>query len=258
MRKGQTVKIFAVVFFVILLALQIFGVAGLLRPYTSAQIAEGYETLIYPYRFHLIFSFVLDFFVMLYLLYSWDIIGKEKSEFDRTYLAIADVGLNLLELLGIVNVYLLHRGLFAVNLVLHILMVLTLVRIISAFPLRGKNFLFAKFPFDLSLGISIFSTYLSLALIFVASEEALQLFTDNARAVLLILALTLTAMVLGLRLKNLFFLFSIMAYEGAIAVQHLSKQGFDGRYPEIYLALILSMAGLIAAIIVVFIQRKKT
>lgn len=251
-------KIVASIAVVMLLAMQIFGLSGLLIPYSTAEVNIRFNTLIFPLGFNLALTYGLDFLLMLYLLYSFDFIGSRKTEFSRQYIEVADVGLILICLIHAVDVYLWHYGLFGVNVLLRALLMLILLRVETAYFGSRRKFFLPQIPFDIYLG---YVNYLLLVALGTALEAASQesgLFTTNARAVLLILSLTISAMIIGLKFLNIFSLFTALICEGAVAAVHLSPPpAYDGRFPEIYIACILSMAALVAALIVAAIKRRR-
>lgn len=252
-------KIVASIAVVILLAMQIFGLSGLLIPYSTEEVNIRFNTLIFPLGFNLIFTFLLDFLVMLYLLYSFDFIGSKKTEFSRQYIEVADVGVILICLIHAVDVYIWHYGLFGVNVMLRALIMLILLRVSMAYFGSRRKFFLPGLPFNIYLGYMNYLLLAALGTAFEASSKEGGLFTSNARAVLLILALTISAMIIGLKFLNIFSLFTVLLCEGAVAAIHLGPPpDYDGRFPEIYIACILSMAALVAAIIVAAIKRRRS
>ncbi len=259
MKTKPARKIVASITVVILLAMQIFGLSGLLIPYSTEEVNIRFNTLIFPLTFNLIFTFLLDFLVMLYLLYSFDFIGSKKTEFSRQYIEVADVGVILICLIHAVDVYIWHYGLFGVNVVLRALIMLILLRVSMAYFGSRRKFFLPQLPFDVYLGYMNYLLLTALGTAFEASSKEWGLFTSNARAVLLILALTISAMIIGLKFLNIFSLFTVLLCEGAVAAIHLGPPpAYDGRFPEIYIACILSMAALVAAIIVAAIKRRRS
>ena len=252
-------KIVASIAVVILLAMQIFGLSGLLIPYSTEEVNIRFNTLIFPLNFNLVFTFLLDFLVMLYLLYSFDFIGSKKTEFSRQYMEVADVGVILICLIHAVDVYIWHYGLFGVNVILRALIMLILLRVSMAYFGSRRKFFLPQLPFDVYLGYMNYLLVTALGTALEASSKEGGLFTSNARAVLLILALTISAMIIGLKFLNIFSLFTVLLCEGAVAAIHLGPPpAYDGRFPEIYIACILSMAALVAAIIVAAIKRRRS
>lgn len=251
-------KIVASIAVVILLAMQIFGLTGLLIPYSTAEVNIRFNTLIFPLAFNQVFTFALDFFLMLYLLYSFDFIGSKKTEFSRQYVQVADVGVILICLLHAVDVYIWHYGLFGVNVLLRALIMVFLLRVSLAYFGSRRKFFPPRLPFDVYLGYMNYLLVTALGTAFEASGREGGLFTTNARAVLLILALTISAMIIGLKFLNPFSLFTVLLCEGAVAAVHLGPPpAYDGRFPEVYIACILSMAALTAAIIVAVIKQRR-
>lgn len=243
-------------------ALQIFGISGLLIPYSTKEVGIRFETLIYPYGFVVVFTIALNFLILLYLLYSFDMLGKEKTELEKQFVTIADVGLILVAILQTVDVYIWHYGLFGVNILIRALILLVLLRVNAAYQAvfgRRTVIVWSKLPFDLYLGYIQYLFVSALATSLVAWAAGGGLFSINARAVLLILVLTIMSMIVGLKNLNATSMFTVILFEAAIAGYHLlASPGYDGRFPEIYIAAILSIAALITSIIAVLIKRRRS
>lgn len=257
-RKHTTVKVFICISAVIMVAMQIFGITGLLIPYSTEEISIRFNGLIYPYRFVLIAVFLLNFALLLYILYSLDIIENNKSEFAKQYVVVADVGLLLCNLLHIIDIYLWHGGFFGITILTRLAMILVLLRVITAYQGRRSKMFIPQLPFDIYLGWMQYLLSSALATSLFAVAEGDGLFSVSVRAVLLILALTVLSMTIGLRFLNIFSMVTVLAVLGAIAAYHLAAApGYDGRFPEIYIAAILSMAALVAGIIAAIIRKRR-
>ncbi len=253
MKQKNTAKILASISLIILVAMQIFGFTGLLIHFSTREIAERFDTLLYPYHFVLAMSLALNFALFLYLLNSFDLIGKKKSDVTRQFFVIADVGLMFCAFLQAIDVYLWHYGLFAFCIVVRIIILLFLLRITTAHFGRKIAIYWEKAPFNLYLGIIQFQIISALATSLYVLYGGAGMFTVNVRAVLLILCMTVMSMVIGLKFLNIASMFTIFLFEGAIAAMHLRT---PERYPEIEIAAILGMAALVAAMIAALIKKR--
>lgn len=261
MQRNSSRKIVASVCAALMLALEIFGVSGLLIPYSTEEVGIRFNTLVYPYRYMLLLGFLADFLIFLYLLYSFGMLGKAKTDPERQFVHFTDVGLILLATVKAVDTYFWHYGLFGLCIIFRVLMLLILLRINLAFQSvlgRRKGIYWPRWPFDIYWGYCQYLLVLALGTAMTAWPWGDQIFTPGARAVLLLLALATLSMVTGLRQLNPVSMLTVVIIEGLITAQHLLPEpAYDGRFPEVYIASILSMAALVASILAALIKRRR-
>lgn len=257
MPKKLTGKILASVSFVLMIALQIFGYGGFLIPFSTEEIAIRFPTLLFPSTGVQVSLVVLSFSILLYLLFSYNRLGKPKNDVVVQFTYIADVGLCLVASLQCVDIYLWHAGLFGVCIVLRILLIFLLLRICAAYEGSHLKLFWPVMPFKLYLGWAEYLTVLALGTA-ISAWSVTGLFTLSARAVLLLLLLTMLSMIIGLIFLDVSSMLVVLFCEGSIAAMHLSRtSSYAGRFPEIYISAILCMAALVAAVIAALIKQKR-
>ena len=252
-------RIFAAIAMILWITMQSFGLLGMLIPYSTEEVSLRFPTLLNPYRLLAVFDFVTNALLILFLCYSFDLLGRRKSPLQRDFVQIANVGLCLAALLGALEAYLWHAGLFGFCVLLRLVQAGVLVRVILGYSGSGRGFYFWKLPMEFALGNSLVHICLGMATAFSALARGRAFFTIRARAVLILLLLTLLALVLALRLRSTTLLGAVILAEAALVFWHLQPlpEGYGGRYPVIYITAILSIAVLITGFLAVCLGRRR-
>lgn len=252
-------RFFAAIAMVLWITMQSFGLLGMLIPYSTEEVSLRFPTLLNPYRLLAAFDFLTDALLLLFLVYSFDLLGRHKSPLQRDFVQIANVGLCLTALFGTLDAYLWHAGFFWICVLLRLLQAGILLRVILGYSGSGRYFYFWKLPMEFALGNRLVHICFGLATAFSALVRGNGIFTIRARAVLMLFLLTLLAIVLALRLRSTALLGTVILAEGALVFWHLQPlpKGYGGRYPAVYIAAILSIAVLITGFLAVYLRRRR-
>lgn len=258
MTRQVRTRILASFFSLALAVTHLLAFLGQLTPFNSAQIERKFPTLIYSLPLALYGWSFLYVLLLIYLLYSANVITPYKSEFARQYTAIADVGLLLLCPVEIARIFFWHSGLLGVPMLLRLVSLIVLIRVAMGYAGNPSRPFWGRAVFDLWLGWTEFLLVTDFAMFVSGISGATPPFSEQVWNIFLLVLVSAGAAAIGLRLLSPLSILAVLLSIASVAGRHLSPQGLDGRYPAIYITAILCMAVLVTVFIICVIKRRRS
>lgn len=201
---------------------------------------------------------ILYFALTLYFLYSWDVIGRQKSEYARQYVIIADVGFLFVALLGILALNCLDQGLLGLVLLFRLAAILVLIRVAMGYKGRRSQPYWGRVPGDLTLGIGLYWTGVDLLRALMPLSMFQGVVGQSFLTVVVEGLMVLATMICARQLLIPFAVAGQLGAFGLVAMAHLTPQGWAGQFPIVYIGTLMGMVVLLVTLVVVLVKKNQS
>ena len=154
-----------------------------------------------------------------------------------------------------------HYRMIMVSVILMLMILYSLAVIVSQiskydlFPMREK--IFVKLPFSIYFGWITVATIANITTLLVSLNWNSWGIPQQTWTVIILMVGLIIAVITMLKIKDIAYgLVVLWAYAG-ILYKHLSQSGFDGQYPAVIVATIISMILLVCVVVYLVIAKKR-
>lgn len=254
MKKDKWIKTAMASGFFLLLLLRVLAQFSLIGTSGMADAFLEKRLLIFDAQAYWMLQIFIALLLFNYILYSTDVILKNKSEYAREFVRIADTGFCFANLFLIPATLAFAYGNFILALIFHLAALVFLLRLPSAYRGNPRRIFLPRLSFDFFLGAELLAAALLSALL-------LHPFTQSVETAFTIALLFLTAIFgsfLGIRLLSPALILSLIFYDAGLCVYHLRDNGFHAHYPAVYISIILILGLLLTAFITAWVRRRQS
>jgi hypothetical protein len=253
--KITTTHILNTVTFLVMVAVNAMATLLPINGVTPGQVSDSYPNLFAPTGLTFSIWGLIYLGLACFILYQWGIFGKKVGDGS----AVERIGgyFYFSSLVNIAWIYSWHYKIIPLSMVLMaaLLVLLTLAyQNITKENLTTKESIFVKLPFSLYFGWITVATIANVTVLLVSLHWSGWGISESAWTIVALAAGLFIGLVTMLRNRDIIYGAVLMWAYAGIMIKHLSPEGFAGDYPEVIIALAISLGLLFIGIIITAIK----
>lgn len=226
---------------------------------TPKEVSDRYPNLFVPAPTAFAIWGVIYLLVIAYTLYQFGLFSRSGEPVNGALLTRTGILFIISSVLNLSWIICWHYGLLAMSVVILALFLLTMIfmrfAIASFEPLSKKERWLVRLPFSVYFGWITIATIAGATALFVGYGFSGLGLGEPGWTMIILLVGSILGIATALRFRDVAYLLVFVWAYSNILVNHLSANGYGGRYTGVITVLALSLASFLAVILALIIQK---